>query len=157
MKTKTTITEITQEDLVNLFSTATFGSGWLAAHVQHSTRCLLDIRLEDSREDVWAKALLAGYPIILTDYQAEGEKYGENFLCFEGEDAESAEYMIYRVDVTRGLQAALDGTFNGAEDEDTARFAASALLHLMREDCEFDADEADALVQIIMFNEIVYY
>lgn len=29
MKTKTTITEITHEDLVNLLSTATYGSGWL--------------------------------------------------------------------------------------------------------------------------------
>ena len=153
MKTKTAITEINQEDLVNLLSTATYGSSWLAVHVDPKIREKLDIDVTDCREDVWAKALLAGFPIIMTDCQAEGDAYGDNFLRFDEDDA---EYAIILEDIQRGLQAALDGTFKGAEDEDTARFAAKSVLHLIREDCEFDADEADALAQIIMFNEVIY-
>lgn len=153
MKAKTTITEITQEDLVNLLSTATYGSSWLAIHVDPEVRKKLDIELGDTREDVWAKALLAGYPIIMTDCQAEGDSYGDNFLRFDGDDA---EYAIILEDIQRGLQAALDGDFNGSDDEDTARFAARSILHLMREDYSFDADNADALAQIIMFGSLIY-
>ena len=89
MKTKTTITELSHEDLVNLLSTATYGSSWLSCTVAKATSDSLDIKEEDCREDVWAKALLAGFPVFLTDHQAEGCTYGPRGTVNE-DDEESA-------------------------------------------------------------------
>ena len=67
MKTKTVIAEISQEDLVNLLSTATYGSGRWTCTIAKGGHQLLDIQPGDCREDVLAKALLAGYPIYVED------------------------------------------------------------------------------------------
>ena len=67
MKTKTTITELSHEDLVNLLSTATFGSSWLSCCISQATRDKLKDLPGDCREDIWANALLNGFPIYLTE------------------------------------------------------------------------------------------
>lgn len=154
MKTKTTITELSQEDLVNLLSTATFGSSWLSCTIARATRDRLDIEDGDCREDVWAKALLAGFPVFLTDYDAEGCTYGPRG-SLNKDPEESAVYRITLQDILAGLQSALDGDFAPNDEEEVER-AARCVLHLRDEDFNFDAVEADLLVQIIMFGSIIY-
>ena len=154
MRTKTTITEITQEDLVNLLSTATYGSNWLSCTIAKGTRDKLDIQPGDCREDVWAKALLAGFPIYLTDHQAEGETYGGRGTVNDDEE-ESAVYRITLDDIKEGLAAAFDGDFEPA-DEDECELGAKCAMHLRDETCEFDNFEAETLAQIIMFGTIIY-
>lgn len=152
MKTKTTITEISHEDLVNLLSTATFGSGWLSCCISKATREKLKDLPGDSREDVWAHALLNGFPIYLRDHQAEGETYGDRgSACEDG----TAVYRITLQDVIAGLQSALDGDFD-ATDEDEVELAARCVLHLRDECFDFDATDAEILAQIIMFDTIIY-
>lgn len=155
MKTKTTITELSQEDLVNLLSTATYGSSWLSCTIAKGTRQQLEILPEDCRENVWAKALLAGFPIYLTDHQAEGCTYGDKGSLDADDPDESAIYRITLQDILAGLQSALDGDF-APNDEEEVEWAARCVLHLRDEAFSFDADEADLLVQIIMFGSIVY-
>lgn len=154
MKTKTTITELSHEDLVNLLSIATYGSSWLSCTIAKATRDRLDIEEEDCREDVWAKALLAGFPVFLTDHKAEGCTYGPRGTVNE-DDEESAVYRITLEDILAGLQSALDGDFAPNDEEEVER-ASRCVLHLRDEAFNFDAYEADLLVQIIMFGSIIY-
>lgn len=153
MKTKTTITELSHEDLVNLLSTATFGSDWLSCSVASLTH-ELRAKPGDCREDVWARALLAGDPIYLTDHQAEGCTYGDRGSLTNDED-ESAVYRVGLSDVIAGLQFAMDGDFEPG-DEDERELAARAAIHLADNSSQFDNAEAEILCQIIMFGSIIY-
>lgn len=153
MKTKTTITEITQEDLVNLLTTATYGSSWISCTVTKLTR--EEVKADgDSREDVWAKALLAGFPIYLTDHQAEGCSYGGHDHGITDEDG-SVTYRVILDDIKEGLAAAFDGDFEPA-DEDECELGAKCAMHLRDETSDFDTFEAETLAQIIMFGTIIY-
>ena len=152
MKTKTTITELSHEDLVNLLSTATYDSIWLSCSISQATRDAIKDLPGDCREDVWANALLNGFPIYLTDHQAEGETYGDRgSACKDG----TAVYRITLEDVIAGLQSAMDGDF-APNDEDEVELAARCVLHLRDESFDFDATDAEILAQIIMFNSIIY-
>ena len=152
MKTKTTITELSHEDLVNLLSTATNGSSWLSCTISQATRDAIKDLPHNCREDVWAHALLNGFPIYLTDHQAEGETYGDRGSV--NKDG-TAVYRITLEDVIAGLQSALDGDF-APNDEDEVELAARCVLHLRDESFDFDATDAEILAQIIMFNSIIY-
>ena len=154
MKTKTTITEITHEDLVNLLSTATYGSSWLSCTIAKGTWQQLEILPGDCREDVWAKALEAGHSIYITDHQAEGETYGDKGTVNQDEE-ESAVYRITMDDIKKGIADDLDGNI-APGDEDERECAAKCAIHLADESSEFDNAEAEALMQIIMFGSLIY-
>lgn len=159
MKTKTIITELTQEDLVNLLCTATYGSNWLDCYA--NDREGVDITDEDCREDVWAKCLLAGKRITFVDYYAEGEHYGELPYTFGKED-EECEYSVSLQDIINGLQKCADGTFLVASSnynnygENERKFIAGCYNDLFNDGDNWDYTEADALMQIILFGELIY-
>ena len=155
MKTKMTITEISHEDLVNLLSTATYGSSWLTCCVADSIRNNPDLQLEESREDVWAAALLKGFPIFLTDHQAEGCTYYGRTNCVSVNPDESATYCITLEDIKHGLQDAMDGSFAPNCEEEVAA-AARCVLHMRDESFNFYNSDAELLLQIIMFGSIIY-
>ena len=154
MKTKTTITELSHEDLVNLLSTATFGSSWLSCSISQATRDAIKDLPGDCREGIWANALLNGFPVYLTDHQADGFYYGGHDHGITDEDG-SVTYRITLEDVIAGLQLALDGDF-APNDEEEVELAARCVLHLRDESFDFDATDAEILAQIIMFNSIIY-
>ena len=153
MKTKTIITELTQEDLVNLLCTATYGSNWLDCYA--NDREGVDITEEDCREDVWAKCLLAGKRITFVDYYAEGEHYGELPYTFGKED-EECEYSVSLRDVINGLQKCIDGTFRDAEKFSERGFIQRCFNDFAHDGDNWDYFEADALMQIILFGELIY-
>lgn len=147
MKTKTIITEINHDDLVNLFSTATYGSTYF--DVAKKKKDYYGTELEDAndcREDTWAKVLLAGKPVYVFDYYSEEVAYGN--LPHEWDKERDA--MIYTVtleDIKKGLQKALD---NGDWD-------AKCAFDLINDDaCDLDLTEAENLLQIITFGEAIY-
>ena len=155
MKTRTIIDELTQEDLVNLFATATYGSSWLGIRTGEKT----GIKEEetDCLEDVWAKAVLAGHKLKVTDYYAEGIRYG-NLGCVVKED-EEATYFVGLKEIIDGLQRAADGTFLHDSDEYGERevkWLAECFTNFKEDNGEMDNPEAEALMQVIMFNELVY-
>lgn len=159
METKTIITDLTQEDLVNLLCTATYGSNWLVCYA--NDREGVDITDEDCREDVWAKCLLAGKRITCVDYYAEGEHYGELPYTFGKED-EECEYSVSLQDIINGLQKCADGTFSHtnydeADNGDTEKsWIAECFQHFKDDSGEMDNPEAEALMQIILFGELIY-
>ena len=149
MKTKTTITDLTHEDLVDLFSTATYGSSWL--EIWAPDREGLDITDLDCREDVWAKALLAGKKIECIDHYAEGEVYGDLGVVDEDENG------IYRIDLSRvieGLAMAFDGTY--PDEAGVKDWARECARHFLAGEGEMDEPEAACLMQIIMFGDVIY-
>ena len=158
MKTKTTITELNQEDLVDLLCTATYGSNWLECYAHDKEG--VEITEQDCLEDVWAKCLLAGKEISCIDHYAEGEIYGDKKKASVSEDEEeSVCYLITLDDIMKGLQASADGTFHiGYGDGNSERaWLKECFDHFADQDrMEMDQPEAEALMQVIMFNELIY-
>lgn len=155
MKTKTTITELTHDDLVELFSTALTGSSYLGADYEES----IEHDEKDCFEDILANILLHGGCIKVNDYYSEGDVYGE--LPHElDEENECTTYFVTYDDIKRGLERAADGTFNAGNDkwtEQTKRSARVSFGSFMNEEaCDFDLVRADILMQIILFDEIIY-
>lgn len=162
MKTKITITELSHNDLVDLFSTALYGSSYLSADYTIEDRKSVDVSDDDCYEDIIAKILLSGKSIEVTDNYAEGCSYGSLPYRFQDKDDDDSS-VIYRVtldNIIRGLEKASDGTFNAGNDEWTERTKKSARVSFdsfMDEDrCDFDLVRADILMQIILFDEIIY-
>jgi hypothetical protein len=95
---------------------------------------------------------------MITDYYAEGEVYGS--LPHGIDEEENVTYLVTYDDIKRGLERASDGTFNAGDDEWTERTKRSARVSFdsfMDEDaCDFDLVRADILMQIILFDEIIY-
>lgn len=151
MKTKTIITELSHEDLVDLLCTATYGSNWLDCYAPN--RLGLDITESDCREDVWAKALLAGHSIECIDYYAEEEAYGN--LPHTTDEEGNVTYIVTLEDIMKGLQACFDGTFKG--DDNAKSWLKECFYHFAdKGSMELDQPEAEALMQVIMFNELIY-
>ena len=154
MKTKTTITELSHDDLVDLFSTALYGSSYLGAYydeeIEHDDK--------DCFEDILANILLHDGSITITDYFAVGCVYGS--LPHGIDEDENVAYLVTYDDIKRGLERAADGTFNAGDDkwtEQTKRSARVSFDSFMDEDrCSFDLVRADILMQIILFDEIIY-
>lgn len=155
-KKEVIITEIKHEDLVNLFSTALYGSMYLDADYPKS-----DIYEEDDcYEDKLAKALLNGQTIVVRDTYAEGCVYGnlphEIEWCEEDDDIANVAYKVTLEDVKKGLEKAGSGTFKINFDGEE-EFALRAFDSFTDEDaCDFDLAYADCLMQIIVFGELIY-
>lgn len=157
MKTKTTITELTHDDLVELFSTALTGSSYLEADYDEST----EYDEDDCFEDILANILLHGGSIKVTDYYADGCMHGSlPHEYVDNDDEGEVVYVLTLDDIKRGLERAADGTFNAGDDkwtEQTKRSARESFDSFMDEDrCDFDLVRADILMQIIIFNEVIY-
>ena len=156
MKTNTFINEITQEDLVDLFSTAFYGSSYLSVEYEEA----IEYNEEDCHEDIIAKILLNGGSVRVTDAYADGCHYGN--LKYEYNEDYDATYTVTLEDIKRGLERAANGTFNTRKDvsrdfgERNMMFAKRSFNAFAYDESEWDAITADCLMQIILFDEIVY-
>ena len=156
MKTQTTITDLTKEDLVNLFSTALYGSNYLSVEYDES----VEYNEQDCHEDIIANILLNGGAVSVTDSYADGCHYGK--LRWEYNEDYDVTYHVRFIDIWQGLERAANGTFNLRPDVG-ATFAESNLECAKRsfnafafDEREWDYNTADCLMQIILFDEIVY-
>lgn len=159
METKTIIEKLAREDLVNLLCTATYGSYWLECNAPD--REGLDITEQDCLEDVWAKALLAGKKIECIDHYAEEEMYGP--LGDHLDEDGNGVYLVSLQDILDGLAKCADGTFKVAASnynnygESEKRWLRECYVHFTTdESLEMDQPEAEALMQVIMFGELIY-
>ena len=136
MKTKITVTELDHEDLVNLLSTALYGSSWFEADYDNNIYRTLTVKGGDCFEDKLADMLLAGHKITIIDHEAEGESYSKKCVGFDGESA------IYEVTLKDFLKTA--STQRGYQ--------------LVEEVLDGDGDywTGDAFLQRVVFGEEVY-
>ena len=156
MKTKTTIAELTHDDLVNLFSTALYGSNYLSADWDD------DLPTDENAcyEDVLADILLAGGKVYFKDHYAEGEKFRD---WAEFDTRGNAVYPVRLHDVMVGLENACNGTFHVSDlpcssdwKEKNLAFARRSFEAFLNESSNWDYATADCLMQIILFNGIIY-
>lgn len=149
MKTETKITDITHEDLVDLFSTATYGSNYLSLRFI-TENDYYGTELEDSNdcwEDKFAKLLIAGGCIEVLDYFAEDKDDFHGDLSHSPSwDGQCMSYTINLTDIQNGLQKALD----------KGHYEARCARHLIEQEGDLDLQEAEDLMQVIIFGEIIY-
>lgn len=156
MKTKTIITDITKEDLVNLLCTATYGSYYWSVDIPEGSYYGTELEDKgDCLEDKWAKVLLAGKPVFVYDYSSEECSYGN--LPHKWDKEENAmRYDVTLDDIRNGLQKCADGTFK-VNDNKEAAYIKSCFADLIEDDsANMDLTEAEDLLQVIVFNEIIY-
>ena len=136
MKTKITVTELDHEDLVNLLSTALYGSSWFEADYDNNIYKSLKNKEGDCFEDKLADMLLAGHKITIIDHEAEGESYSKKCVRFDGESA------VYEVTLKDFLKTA--STQKGYD--------------LVEEVLEGDGDywSADSFLQRVVFGDEIY-
>ena len=149
MKTETKVTDVTHDDLVNLFSGATYGSEWLSI----GTPCGASDGLlteDDCREDAWAKVILAGKKLFFFDYYAEDEDDFNGNLPHRwsknGDGDGRMRYDFTLEDIEKGIAKCLD---KGGWETKCAN-------DLIYEPENLDLYEAEAIMQVIVFGEIVY-
>lgn len=158
MKTKTIITEITHDDIVNLLSTGLYGSQFLG----------VDYSIEDYRkipnpdeydciEDKCAKLLLNGKSIVIYDRYSEDESDFYGILSHKWDkEYEVMDYKVTLDNIISGLQKCLDGTFkinDGCDEE--VEYIRKCMSDLMN-DGDLDLYEAQNILQIIVFGQIIY-
>lgn len=153
MKTKTIITDLTQEDLVNLLCTATYGSNWLSCYAPN--REGVEITESDCEEDVWAKCLLAGEKIKCYDnYSYKGDNIYGNLEWGIDEGDGTTYYWLSLQDIINGLQKCADGTFT--ESEEHGEWISECFRELQNGGYNLDQPRAESLMQIILFGELIY-
>ena len=154
MNIKAKVSEITHDELVNLFSTAFFGSyNFLATYDEGKYRHLF--KFGDAFEDKLARIVMGKGSFIVYDRgsNAEDEPYGDLKSFFN-----EANGMIgYRVDIN-AIRKGLNRIFNGQTNDPNMKFKLMryAIDMMDSDSSEFDMDEADALMQVILFNEVIY-
>lgn len=138
MKTEIKVSEIEHDELVDLLSTALYGSSWFDAEYDKEVYRTLTKTKGECFEDKLADMLLAGHKITIRDLEADGESYSKNFVRFEGKYQDA----IYEV----GL-------------DDFLRVASTQKGHRLLEEVlsgEGDYYTADAFLQRVVFGGEVY-
>lgn len=146
MEIKIQITDINEEDLVNLFSSAIYGSNWLSLETPLKFAKESYIDSTNVCEEQWAKILLHGGYIYARDFYADDEN--DHYGTLPHKWCEGAEEMRYEVN----LYAIRDGLIKAFQ----SNWAKDYVLHLYREPEQLDLDEAETLMQYIIFGECIY-
>lgn len=149
METRTKITEINAADIAHLLSTALYGSSFLRGSYSKDTYP----DLSGSKEERMAEILLEkrGSISIYDDF-AEGEVYGNLPYTIKGG---SVIYDLFLNDFIEGLERCADGKFNANEEGERCRIRRD-FAKFAGDDSRFDRDCAENLMQVILFNEIIY-
>lgn len=148
MKTTTIISDINHNDLVELLSTAHYGSPWIGIYYNKTEYNNSEPSDDDCMEDKCAKILLHGFSITVYDMYAEAEDdYHGNLPHTWDNEAEVMEYAVTLKDIEQGLAKALDAGGYPAK---------SAHNLINAEDGNFDLPQAETLVQFIIFGEEIY-
>jgi hypothetical protein len=96
--------------------------------------------------------LFSGEDVYLFDTNANGEIYGNKKHEIVG-NTSNVMYTINISDFVRGLENAACSTYKVHND---SKYVWQCFVSLLDEDTEFLHDEAETLMQIIVFDELVY-
>lgn len=148
MKAEIKITDITHDDLVNLLSTAAFGSFWLGFNYDSIEYNELSNEQKhgDCIEDKMADLLLAGKSVELYDVYSEDEEDFYGTLPHRYDEDGVMCYTVTLEDIKRGLEKAY-------QDD----YLRECLNNLINDDSyDLDQPQAESLVQCILFGELIY-
>ena len=157
-KTTTKIEYISHDKLFDLFATAMNGSSYLSAEYDKEFYNTIpkDKRKGECYEDKIADVLLNGGTIYVFVHDSEGKTYGNPNDCevIKKDDEVYTKYKVTLDKIVRGLEHCADGTYNINEDE---RYVRDCFIEFADRYCDyFDITMADALMQVILFDERIY-
>ena len=143
MELEIKVKSMKQEDLVDFLSTALYGNG--NYRTEYNTGCYNSVCKVDE-DDCFDKVLLAGGDISIADMLSEDSacKYGDNPNAFWSEQAKAVIYPIKYDDIIKGLNKA------------AANGYAMEVLALADGEGDFDALDADSLLQFVLYGELIY-
>ena len=106
-------------------------------------------------EDIIAKVLLNGGYFIVYDTNSSDKNdcYGKLPKVWDDED-EMVGYEIRLKDIKRGIERAFNGTYKVYKND--VEFVRNAVTSILNRDGNIDMYGADAIMQVIMFNEIIF-
>lgn len=143
MKTQTVVTDVTKGDLVNLLSTAHYGSYWLGLDYKAGN----NTNQNGSFEDKLASILLEGKKIVFIDFNVDDEEDVYGNLPHHFNKSEGAMYYdVTLKDIETGIAKAFD---KGGFENQCANY-------LVYEPENLDLYEAEALMQMCVFGELIY-
>lgn len=153
MNTQTTITSITINDIADLLGKAFGGSEWLA--FQPAPKATAGLVFDDANSvaEQWAQILKEGRCLEALDLEANYTLYGQLDGKRLNEDGEGI-YTFDLGDLVKGLVAAADGTFEPGGCPMEIMLAQESFCHMKTGD--LDEGDAERLMQVVLFNEIVY-
>lgn len=148
METKLLVLDINQEDLVDLLTTASYGS-----HIFDIDYDSIDYDNVENKdcldcfEDKIAKCLLNGKKMLVYDKFAEGERdgYGKCPHVWN-EDERTMDYKVTLDDVIEGIQKCFT----------ESAFGMKCVCDLISREGNLDLDEAEYIMQFIVFGEYIY-
>lgn len=147
MEIEVKIKELTHEYLVNFLSTVFYGSTTFVPVRYDEYKPLENLGEGDCYEDKMANVLLNGGRIGAIDLEYDDELYvNEGVLAVVNEDGD-AEYRFDLNAVKKGLKKALES------DDYSLRLA---VFNMLVDDGSFDAADAELLIQMIIFGEVIY-
>lgn len=148
MKTTTKVTNVTHEDLVNLFSTALYCGDIFEATYNKTEYKNCEPKNDDCLEDKLARVLLHGYSITVVDRNAEDKDEHYGTLPYEwNKKFGEMEYTVTLKDIERGIEKALDCK---------NVWITECAYRLINEPHNFDLLKAEKLLQWIVFGESIY-
>lgn len=147
MEIEVKIKELTHEDLVNLLSTTFYGSPTFAPMLYDEYKPLENRGEGNCYEDKMANVLLNGGRVAAVDIEYDDEIFENDGVLAVVNDAGEAEYRFDLKAVKKGLKRAL---------ESKKGYIRSAALNFLIDDGSFDAGDAEVLIQMIIFGEVIY-
>lgn len=153
MKTGTNIISISTAEIADLLGKAFSCSMWLAFQPAEGAADRVDLSGIDSAPEQWAAILQAGLPLEAIDVDANYLLHGNLPLKGLNEDGE-AKYTFFLQDLISGLVAAADGNVAPGLTPGEISLAAESFCHFRNGD--LDESDAERLMQVVLFREIVY-
>lgn len=147
MEIEVTIKEITHEDLVNLLSTTFYGSPTFAPMLVDEFASYENIGEGDCYEDKMANVLLCGGRVAAIDLECDDELFENKGVLARLNEEGEGEYQFDLKAVKKGLKMAL---------ESKQGYIRNAALNFLINDGSFDAGDAEVLIQMIIFGEVIY-
>ena len=155
MKKETDIRTFNHEDLVDLLSTAFYGSTLLACDYSKETYKKAYYEDDECIEDIMAKLLLSGDKVFVGDMYAQDASDCNGSKLPHKYDAEQ-EIMWYDVtleDIRRGVQSCMDCVdANGNNDT----FLHQCAVDFLNGKGDMDLIEAESIMQVILFGKLIY-
>lgn len=152
MRTHTQVLNLNHEDLVDLFSTAFYGSFNFSADAKAD---VYDAHKKegDCFEDILAKVVLdakvADEKMRVYDLNTEEGDEPTGKLAYGKTEDGILYYYVGMKQIVSGLELAANSS------DESVRKAFMAFAN-REDDCEWDADCADILMQMIVFGEVIY-
>ena len=154
MKTRIKITEFGYYDIANLIAAAMYDNYLFSVSYDKNYYMAHYYNKDENLEEVCATMLTNGHSIYVNNLGVKAdENYAyEKIVSYYDEDKKAMVYEISAKDITDGLERAFNGECVCSDGERSLLM--ECVFNLLNN--TIDAPQAEMLIQVILFNEIIY-